>query len=145
MIFLWYSYIDGWLCASKIIVLSKFTRLLFRCELTNRFPNFPYVTEQSRKNEVGVPCIWWLYLNDDYIGVDLQNNTSYEKTDKIRLPQIHYLIIRFIKNQLQCVRLRKLTFELYSHIPCIITLITKIHFNIDDAIKIKPQTKHLHW
>lgn len=43
-----------------------------------------------------------------------------------------------MKNQLQCVLYRKLTFKLCRHIQNVATSNAKIHFSIDNAIKIKP-------
>lgn len=62
------------------------------------------------------------------------------KEEYIRI-QIHY---KFHKKSITVPLLKRLNLKIYRHIPCIITLITKIHFSIDNTTKINPETKHLH-
>lgn len=50
----------------------------------------------------------------------------------------HKYIIRSIKKINNSANCKKINFELYRHIPSIVTVITKIHFSIDNAIKLKP-------
>lgn len=84
------------------------------------------------------------------MGIDLQNSTfiweNWQNKEKTKAISCHtYINICFMKNQLQCVLIKQVNlWTLQTHSRCC-NFNCKIHFSIDIAIKIKPDTKLSYW